>query len=572
LAVSTDLQTPKRQEEFPMAHRLAVLVVAGGCLMVLASACGSSPGGTGGQCSISAVGLSAAATTVSPNLATTLTATVNQAAGSSGCTGGVTWSVTPTGGTLTPSGLTATFSASTAGTYTVKATSTDDSIKFGTVQVTVAGSSSCGTANGTVVTHSTDVTADETWAGNGTTHSVTASITVRAPATLTIAPCAIVSLAAGVGINVSGDTAGNRPARLLAAGTDDATGFVSFVPAVAAQPWGFLQGYNQQSFIELHHTGLVSAGAVGNFSHYAAIHVSGPGNYVLPVPVLTVDHVVVQNPVGSGVVLDSNAAFTPQSTILGVDGATDYPIVMNMMALGSVPLYQGQNNTHDDLLVNGATADVYGDLTITNHIPVRIASGEVNVNPAHVNSALTMVTLTVQAGAEIRFAKPVPNQSGARVSFGSTGGGAQNTIGQLIAIGDTAPILFTSGEATKAPGDWVGLVLSTAGNSQLTNVTIEYAGATSGIVSANCRPTGDPDNAALIIGSDGYVPAAGLLLGCTLAHSAGFGIDAIWATPTDYKSLDLSGGNTFTDNAFCAQSYNGVTATSCPTGGGCTAQ
>jgi hypothetical protein len=554
-----------------MAHRLA-LFAAVGCLVVLASSCGSTGGGTGGQCTISAVGVSATATTLSPNLATTLTATVNQAAGSSGCSGGVTWSVSPTGGTLTPSGLTASFSAPTAGTYTVKATSTDDSIKFGVVQVTVAASSSCGTPNGTIVTHSTDVTADETWAGNGTTHSVTSAITVRAPATLTIAPCAIVSLAAGVGINVSGDTVGNRPARLLAAGTDDATGFVSFVPAVASQPWGFLQGYNQQSFIELHHTGLVSAGAVGNFSHYAAIHVVGPGNYMLPVPVLTVDHVVVENPVGGGVVLDSNSAFDSQSTILGVAGATDYPIVMNMMALGSVPLYQGQNNTHDDLLVNGATANVYGDLTITNHIPVRIAFGEVNVNPAYVNSALTSVTLTVQAGAEIRFAKPVPNQSGARVSFGSTGGGAQNTIGQLIAIGDTAPIVFTSGEATKAPGDWIGLFLATAGNSQLTNVTIEYAGATSGVVSANCRPTGDPDSAALIIGSDGYVPTAGMLQGCTIANSAGFGIDAIWSNQTSYNTPDLTGGNTFTNNAFCAQSYNGVTATDCPTGGGCTAQ
>jgi len=553
-----------------MAHRLAVLVAAGGLLAVLASSCGSSGSGTGGQCTISAVGVSAAATTVSPNLATTLTATVNQAAGSSGCSGGVTWSVSPSGGTLTPSGLTASFSAPTPGTYTVKATSTDDSTKFGVAQVTVAASSSCGTANGTVVTHSTDVTADETWAGNGTTHSVTASITVRAPATLTIAPCAIVSLAAGVGINVSGDTTGGRPARLLAAGTDDMTGFVSFVPAVAAQPWGFLQGYNQQSFIELHHTGLVSAGAVGNFSHYAAIHVSGPGNYVLPVPVLTVDHVVVQNPVGSGVVLDGNAAFTSQSTLLGVTGATDYPIVMNMMALGSVPQYQGQNNAHDDLLVNGPTTNVYGDLTITNHIPVRIASGEVNVNPAYVNSALTSVTLTVQAGAEIRFAKPTPNQSGARVSFGSTGG-TNNTVGQLIAIGDTAPIVFTSGEATKAPGDWVGFFLATAGNSQLTNVTIEYAGAPSGIVSANCRPTGASDNAALIIGSASYVPATGLLVNSTIANSAGFGIDAIWSNQTSYNTPDLTGGNTFTNNAFCAQTYNGVTATSCPTGGGCTA-
>jgi hypothetical protein len=49
----------------------------------------------------------------------------------------VTWSVAPSGGTLTASGLTATFTATTAGSYAVSATSASDPTKSGTVAVTV---------------------------------------------------------------------------------------------------------------------------------------------------------------------------------------------------------------------------------------------------------------------------------------------------------------------------------------------------------------------------------------------------------------------------------------------------
>ncbi len=135
----------------------------------------------------------------------------------------------------------------------------------------------CGTANGTVVTHSGNITADETWAGNGVTHSITSSVRIKAPATVTVQPCAIVSVAQNAEIGVEGDTAGSRPARLVAAGTDDQTGFVSFLPAAQGQFWGTLRGYNEQSFIELHHAGLVAAGAGLVGYRNSAIVMEGPG-------------------------------------------------------------------------------------------------------------------------------------------------------------------------------------------------------------------------------------------------------------------------------------------------------
>src|SRR5207248_10612665 len=151
-----------------------------------------------------------------------LTATVNSRGT---CSGAVTWSATPAGGTLTPSGTTATFSSSTASTYTVSAKSNDDSARSGSATVSVTQPvSDCGIANGTVVTHSSNVTADQTWAGGGITHSVPNNIEVEATATLTIQPCAIVALPPNVSITVRGDPLGNRFATLLAAGTDDDTG------------------------------------------------------------------------------------------------------------------------------------------------------------------------------------------------------------------------------------------------------------------------------------------------------------------------------------------------------------
>jgi hypothetical protein len=539
------------------------------CLLVAAVAgCGGGGGGgpDGGTtpCSVSGVTVVANPTAVATSQNSTLTATVTS---TGSCTGGVTWSATPSGGTLTPSGLTATFSATSVGTFTVKATSTDDTTKSGSATVNVQ---LCPNSNGTVVTHSSDITADETWAGGGTVHSVTTSIQIRAPATLTIQAGALVTLAAGASIQVDGDSNGATPARLLSAGTGtNLAQVVCFLPAVANAPWGFLHGVNEQSFIELHYTGLISAGAGGAFSRNSAIYALGPGNFLIPIPTVTIDQVAILSPVGGGVYLDSNAAFTSNSTVLGVGGASDYPITMNIMGLGTVPLYFGAQNTHDDLLVNGATQDIYGDLTITNHIPVRIVAGSLNVNPKFQNAGAPEVTLTVQAGAEIRFAKVTPTQPGAIVGFGSTGQ-TVNTIGRLIAVGDTAPIRFTSGEATKAPGDWAGLQLHTATGSQLSNVVIEYAGADSSVVSANCRPTGTSDDAALIIGSNTYIPDANLIQNSTIQYSAGYGIDAIWANTVD-NSPDLSGSNTFTSNAgICNQTLNGLTTGTCPVGGGCT--
>ena len=399
---------------------------------------------------------------------------------------------TPRGRSAGTQPLAAKFQTSTPGTYTVTATSVDDPTKVGSVQITVRQPSTCGTPNGTVVTHSGNITADETWAGNGVTHSVTSSVRIKPGATVTVEACAIVATAPGQEIGVQGDTTANTPAKLVAAGTD-VDHFVSFVPATQGQTWAGIRGYNAQSLVELHWTGVVSAG-YGTAYRNSAIVMEGPGLNQPPVGVLTADNLVVANPVGGGLLLDGEAAFTPDSTTLGVTGAQDHPIAMHILAAGSIPVTQVQSSVRDDALMLADAPNVIQDTTLTGHIPLYFET-QVKVGQ---NTAGTTTTLTIEGGAQLRFA---PGND-VRMYFGNGSAGA----GVLMATGDAAdPIVFTSGASAAlpggtapAPGDWAGLLFLNSQGSQLSYVTIEYAGASNGWVSNNCRPSelvrqrGDP--------------------------------------------------------------------------------
>src|SRR5690242_8022633 len=88
--------------------------------LLLQSACGSTtPTNTNvgtPTCTVGGVSVSASPTAINTGATTTLTASV---IASSSCSGGVTWAATPSGGTLTPNGLSATFTTATAGTYSI---------------------------------------------------------------------------------------------------------------------------------------------------------------------------------------------------------------------------------------------------------------------------------------------------------------------------------------------------------------------------------------------------------------------------------------------------------------------
>lgn len=115
--------------------RALPLSCAAAVAMLLQWSCGT--GNTSNSpptCTVNTVAVSASPTSMNAGATTTLTATVNA---NSACSGGVNWSATPASGTLTPNALTAIFTAVTAGTFTIRATSTDDATKSGSATVTV---------------------------------------------------------------------------------------------------------------------------------------------------------------------------------------------------------------------------------------------------------------------------------------------------------------------------------------------------------------------------------------------------------------------------------------------------
>lgn len=541
-----------------------VLLSSAVAVGAILSSCGGSGGngGNGNPCTVSAVAVAASSASIAPSAVDTLTATLTS---TGSCSKGVTWSASPSGGTLTPSGLTATFSSATPGSYTITATSGDDASKSGSATVTVAAPVACGTPNGTVVTHSSNISADETWAGNGVTHQVPNDISITGSATVTVQPCAIVALGAGHSINVTGN------ARLVSAGTSN-TNFVLFQRANASQAWGILRGTSATSLIELHWTELQGGGAFGGQYDNPAIAVVGPGYSMTPVPVLKVDNVYIASPVGAGIYLDASAAFTADSQVLSISGAGSYAIRTTMMSLGSIPTGSYTGNAHDEFFIIGPNANVFADLTIHDRgVPVRIQTGGFTV--AAGGNVTTPVTLTLEPGVILLFPKANATTPGARVIFGGNGNSPNNKVGVLNAVGTQAkPIILTSGEANPAPGDWVGVWLDTATGSRLDYVGIGYAGGDSSIISVNCRPTSTRDNAALIVGDfeAQYVPPANLITNSVIAYSAGFGIDAVWPAGT-YNAPDLTSSNQFSNNAGCAQTYNALTPpATCPTHG-CTA-
>jgi hypothetical protein len=547
-------------------HRVELALAVVAVAAIVSCGGGGSSGGSGGNsgCTVSSVTVSGSPANMAAGATANLAATVNATAG---CATTVSWSASPAGGTLIASGNSATFSAPTAGNYTVTATSTADATKSGSAVETVTAAVACSTPtpNGTVVTHSANVSASETWAGDGVTHLVPTGFQINGSALLTIQACAIVALGQGATLTVA------NSAKLLAAGTS-ATRQVFFIRADPNQPWGILRGFSETSMIELHWTQLLGGGAFSGQMNNPGIAAFGPGYAVAPAAVLKVDNVLIDGPQGVGVYLDANAAFTADSQNLQIRNAGDYVIRTTMMSLGSIPSGSYTGNLIDTILIFGPNANVFADMTIHDRgVPVRIPTGTMVIAPP--TNGTTPVTLTIEPGVVLMFPKLPPNQPGARVIFGHNGNAPNNVAGILRAIGTPQKhIVFTSGEAVQAPGDWVGLWLDTATGSKLDNVEISYAGGDSLISSTNCRPANTFDNAALIVGdfSSQYIPPADLITNSLISNSAGFGIDAIWQSPgTDFSSPNLSATNSFIGNASCAQTFNGVSGV-CPQHG-CTA-
>jgi hypothetical protein len=420
----------------------------------------------------------------------------------------------------------------------------------------------CGTTeNGTVVTHAADITADETWAGAGTVHLVTAPIAIVAPATVTVQPCAIVKLSGGAGIDVRGDLATGAIAKLVSAGDDFVTGRVVFETANASGPaWGRLRGVNKNSIIELNNTAISGGGNVGGSQLNAVVSMNGSS--VLPDATLKVVTVVIDAPAGTGIYL-SDAAFTSDSNFVVVQNGTDSAIAMSAMALGSIP----PNTVFNNATVQASeirvveNSNIFDNLTISTGQPIHFKTDGVHVGglaPTFVQN----VTLTLHAGVTLKFEGLTGPPM---VVFGDLGQATDKNAALVVQGTPGVPVRFTSGAATPAPGDWAGLWLATSNGSQIDNAIIEFAGGDAHVGPQSCGPF-DPsiaqrarNTAALLVG-DGtdqqYVPPAGLVTNTTFRNNTGsYAIDAVWEAPSFGPSLVAS--NIFGNGPqFCTQNKN----------------
>ena len=420
----------------------------------------------------------------------------------------------------------------------------------------------CGvTENGTVVTHAADITTDESWAGAGTVHLVTAPIAIVAPATVTVQPCAIVKLSGGAGIDVRGDLATGGIAKLVSAGDDFVTGRVVFETADASGPaWGRLRGVNKNSIIELNNTAISGGGNVGGSQLNAVVSMNGSS--VLPDATLKVVTVVIDAPAGTGIYL-SDAAFTSDSNFVVVQNGTDSAIAMSAMALGSIPT----NTVFNNATVQASeirvveNSNIFDNLTISTSQPIHFKTDGVHVGglaPTFVQN----VTLTLKARVTLKFEGLTGPPM---VVFGDQGQTTDKNAALVVQGTPGVPVRFTSGAATPAPGDWAGLWLATSNGSQIDNAIIEFAGGDAHVGPQSCGPF-DPsivqrarNTAALLVG-DGtdqqYVPPAGLVTNTTFRNNTGsYAIDAVWEAPAFGPSLVAS--NTFGSGPqFCTQNKN----------------
>jgi hypothetical protein len=424
----------------------------------------------------------------------------------------------------------------------------------------------CGvTENGTVVTHAGNITASETWAGAGTVHLIPNSISILAPATVTIQKCAIVKLNASVGITVQGAASGTSSAKLLAAGDDVTTGTVVFTAMDATQPWGRLRGFNPNSLIELDYAVISGGGSVGGAQRNAVIAMAGAST--LPDPVLKVMNAVVTNTAGPGIYL-SDAAFTSDSNGLLVQGGAGAPadiIDAPAMALGSIPPNTlGDTSVRDILVVENA--NIFDNLTINTQVPIHFKTDAVHVGglaPTFVPN----VTLTLNAGVTLKFERA--STAPTLVAFGDIGQSPDKNAALIINGTIGSPVLLTSAVLpTPAPGDWAGVWLMTSVGSQLNHVVIEYAGGDAGVGPLSCGPI-DPNThsqyrhtAALLVGDGNdlqYAPPAGLVTNSVFRNNAGnFAIDSVWQSAAFGPALNAT--NSFgAGPKVCTQSKNYIT-------------
>jgi hypothetical protein len=276
---------------------------------------------------------------------------------------------------------------------------------------------------------------------------------------------------------------------------------------------------------------------------------------------LKVDHVTLDGSASNGIVLQDGAGFAAGSTDLTIKHSAHYPMNIWARAVDRLPTGDYKGNTIDEILVevdhaysNVADSATLHERGVPYHVGVDTGGGSLRVDAPSPNP---IPTLTIEAGTVLRFKKG----GGIMVTASQ---GTNPATGILVAKGTVdKPIVFTSAEATPAPGDWLGIwygEIPSASNA-LDHVVVEYAGGTSSSGSGSCliAPATNNDAAIRVFGE-----VSSFVTNSTISHSPNNGIDRGFRSDTKPSFLAT---NTFIDVARCNETYPGDASGACPAQG-----
>ncbi|MCA9586852.1 MAG: hypothetical protein KC657_15965 [Myxococcales bacterium] len=408
--------------------------------------------------------------------------------------------------------------------------------------------SRCATPSGPGTTHAAAPTGNETWSAADSPHRITAAITIAAGTTLTLEPCAVVTIAPSVGVLVQGKLVaeGAADTPITIGPEDPAKGFTTIEARKGAEV--------RFSYVTVEGGGDPNG---GRLTQAAMLDIRGDQD-LAPQPIFRADHVTLKGSKSLGIWLREGGAFAPGSTDLRVTGGASFPMQVWGRAVGTVPSGTYTGNAIDEihLPANGGRDDIQEDTTMrARGVPYRIGGSEGGVS-FRVQGPSTPA-LTIEPGVTLRFAKD------ARLVV-DTSTTNDPATGALVAQGTAdAPIVFTSAAATPAAGDWVGIVFGRRPDprSKISNAKVQYAGGPSQASSFDCPSPGVPgfgsEGAVLVLGGK---PSSAFVTNTTIDTSASAGIVRGWTG----DPIDFLATNTFTNVARCNETFPRPSVGVCP--------
>ncbi len=378
--------------------------------------------------------------------------------------------------------------------------------------------------------HSGTIDADQSWSAEDSPHVVTGMLLVRG-ATLTIEACAVVQFAPDGGLEI-GDAPGTPEARLVARGEDNKP--IRFEPQTGGGRWRgvYVDTSGRADLAELT---IDSAGDVTIDSDPGALEIVGDDNQEGPVAMVSAQTVTITNAGAYGVRMASCGGFTATSSDLVITGSgaqaptgaldTTFAVFAEPANVETLPTGDYQENDNARVFVSSRYG-VGTSVTFHDRAVPYVIETSLDVEPFDSEANGGLATLNIDAGVEIQL-------SGGSDGFITLGGGTGNTPEQVwptrvVAPGTVDnPILITSANETRLPGDWGGI--DWGGGPQLGNVwsfvTVEYAGAPSGSNGFGCGPAA---NDALLAVRN-WLPQGSFITMSSFLSSAGGGIVQGWS-------------------------------------------